>query len=247
MSADADRSVRHAILGATVIVAAGLVLLPGPVAGLEPSPGVAVVDGSPAEWTPDDDVAALVGNDPPHLERGRLSLRYDCDAEVLYALLAAGPGLRWRTDDPDEMYLRLGQERKLVSGTDVGDTDAQAAAWVDLRDGTAAGIELSAPLAPGRHTDLRVHAKVRDDSGDGYETVDLLPRFAELDVACADPAAAAQLSLADPPADPPADPGDPPGLARTGAPALPALAVGGGLLLAAGAALCRRRWRPARL
>lgn len=241
----AERGLRRTVVGATVLVAGALALLPPPADALEPTPGVATVDGSPAEWTAADDVAALVGNDPPHLEVGRVSLRYDCADEVLFALVTAGPGHRLQTIDPDEAYVRLGSDPKLVSGEDGADGTAPDAAWVDAQGGTAAGIEMSAPLGPGPHDELRIHAKLPDDSEDGYETVDLAPRFQQLVTACPAAAAAAQVALADPPAA--ADDGavESDGLARTGAPIL-ALATIGGLLLAVGAGLTiRRRARPA--
>lgn len=218
-------------------------LLGAPAAALDPAPGAATVDGSPAEWTPADDVAAVVGNDPPFQERGRLSLRYDCDAEVLYALVMAAPDLRLQAVDPDEAYLRLGSDPKLVSGTDVPDGRAPDAAWVDRQGSTAAGIELSTPLTPGRHDELRVHAKLPDDSADGYETLDLSPRYQGLEIACgADPAVAL---IGAPPADPGAPPA-PTALVRTGTSGLPVLVVTGSVLLVLGAALSvRRRGRSA--
>lgn len=245
MSAATDRAVRQAVVGATALAVGGLLLLPRPAAAVEPLAGSAVVDGVAAEWTPADDVAALVGNDPPHVERGRLSLRYDCDTEVLYALLQAGPGVRFLAIDPDEAYLRFGDEAKLVSGEDGVDGVAPDAAWIDHQGDTAAGIEMSAPVAPGTHDDLRVHAKVPNDSADGYETVDLSPRYQELVLACGTDVDPVSLVRGGDPADP-GDPPDPGDLARTGAPVLPWLAGGGLLLVVVGAALRLRRWdRPA--
>lgn len=241
VSSTTDRGVRNALLAGVLVVAGGLLLLPPPAEALAPGAGPAVVDGSPAEWTPADEVAPLVGNDPPHLARGRVSLRYDCADEVLYALVLAGPGLRLEATDADEAYLRFGTEAKLVSGTDGTDGSAPDAAWVDLHDGTAAGIEMSTPLAPGDYEGLRVHAKLPDDSDDGYETLDLAPRHQDLAVECGEDPAAVAVALTDPGADP-ADPADPPGLARTGAPLLPLLAGSGTVLVALGAAVRGRRW-----
>lgn len=232
-------------LAVALLVVAGGVVSGSPAGALHPVPGVATVDGSSAEWTPADDVAALVGNDPPHLEQGRLSLRYDCEEQVIYALLLAGPGLRLQATDPAEAYLRLGSATKLVDGTDGADGEAPDAAWIDRSDGTARGVEMSAPLAPGSYEAFRVHAKLPDDSADGYETLDLSPRHQQLTVGCDAGLAVADLALADPSSDPP-DPGDPSGLARTGAPLLPLLAAVGAFLFAAGVALRMRRWdRPA--
>lgn len=229
------------LLIALLAVVGGPLVAPSAAGALQPVPGEATVDGSAAEWTPADDVAALVGNDAPHLERGRLSLRYDCGEQVLFALLLAGPGLHLEATDADEAYLRLGSEAKLVKGTDEVDGDAPDAAWVDRSGGTARGIELSAPLAPGSHGDLRVHAKLADDSEDGYETLDLSARYEPLATTCAEPTGAESTATETPTAPP-----GPVDLARTGAPLLPLLAAVGAFLVAAGAALRSRRWdRPA--
>lgn len=253
MSGIAERRAWPAAVGAASVVAGGLLLLlvPVPAAGVEPTPGGATVDGSTAEWTPADDAFVLVGNDPPHRERGRVALRYDCDDEVLYALIMAGPDLRLEATDPDEAYLRLGSEPKLVSGTDEADGEAPDAAWVDLQGPTAAGIELGAPLPAGTYDDLRVHAKVPNDSEDGYETLDLSPRYQQLTITCAADAAAGLVAGADTgsgagdPSDP-AEVVDPAGLARTGAPVLPTLVGVGLVLIVGGAAIRLRRWsRPA--
>lgn len=229
-------------LAALLVVTGGVVAAPGAAGALEPLPGDAVIDGSAAEWTPADDVAALVGHDPPHLEQGRLSLRYDCGEQVLYALVLAGPGLQLQTTDPDEAYLRLGTDAKLVKGSDGVDGDAPDAAWVDQSGATARGIELSAPLPPGVYDGLRVHAKLPDDSEDGYETVDLSGRFEGLVAACPDLPRAGSTGMTDTPSTPPGSVD----LARTGAPLLPLLAAVGAFLVAAGATLRSRRWhRPA--
>jgi hypothetical protein len=241
----AERAVRQVVVASAIVVAGGLLLLP-PAGAVTPTAGDAQVDGSVVEWGPGDDVAALFSNDRPHAELGRLALRYDCADEVLYALVTASPGVRLLATDPDEAYLRFGSEPKLVSGTDTADGDAPDAAWVDLADGTAAGIEMSAPLAPGTHPDLRAHAKVPNDSDDGYQTVDLVPRYQELAVDCpGDPVAAAEVAMttADPPADPAADPA---GLARTGAPNLPVLVAAGLAVIAMGLLLRTRPWARAR-
>lgn len=239
-----ERALRRAVVAAAATVAAGLLLLP-PAGALESQPGGAQVDGSVAEWGPGDDVAPLFSNDRPYAEVARLALRYDCDEGVLYALVIAAPGVRLLTTDPDEAYLRFGDEPKLVSGTDVADGEAPDAAWVDAADGTAAGIEMSAVLARGSHADLRVHAKVPNDSADGYQTVDLRPRYQELSTTCPAGVAAADLSLSDPPSDPGADPAEAAGsagLARTGAPSVPVLVAAGLVLVAAGLTVRMRPW-----
>ena len=241
----AEPTIRRLVVASAVVVASGLLLLP-PASALTPAAGGADVDGSVAEWGPGDDVAALYGNDRPNAELARLALRYDCEDEVLYALVIAGPGVRLQATDPDEAYLRFGSEPKLVSGTDAADGDPPDAAWVDPADGTAAGIEMSAPLAPGTHPDLRVHAKVPNDSADGYQTVDLRPRYQELAVGCpagAVGAADVAMTTADPPADPGVEAED---LARTGAPTMPVLVAAGLALLATGLLLRTRPWARAR-
>ncbi len=224
-----------------LLVAAGVVVVAPAAAGpLEPVSGVAVVDGTDGEWTSADDVGPLIGNDTPHLELGRVSLRYDCGERVLFALVLAGSGRRLEATDANEAYLRLGSEPKLVDGTDGVDGDAPDAAWVDPSGGTARGVELSTPLAPGTYDDLRIHAKLADDSDDGYETLDLAGRHQPLELTCAaDPPTADDASAV---TETPSDPPGPVDLARTGAPLLPLLAAVGAFLIAAGSALRTRRW-----
>ncbi len=136
----------------------------------EPTYESADVDGSPGEWDGGDVFATLVSDTPPHDARGTVSLRYDCEAGVLYAYVATAEGYELQTTDPDEAYLRLGSSGKIVSGSSGDDGAAPDFAWVGQSGDTAGGFEASAEVAEGSYA-LRVHAKVPDDSSDGYETI----------------------------------------------------------------------------
>ena len=105
--------------------------------------------------------------------------------ETLFALVTAAPGEILKTEDTAEAYLRLGPTGKLVSGLSGNDGVAPDFAWVGQSGITASGFEASATVAPGSYpASLRVHAKLPDDSADGYETVDLEPRYRDLTVEC---------------------------------------------------------------
>lgn len=175
-------------LGATLLLAAGVVVgAPVLAAATPPYPtsATAVVDGVTAEWSSSDVWGSLASNDPPHRIVGTVSLRYDCEAGVLHVLVRAAAGETLQTADAAEAYVRLGPSGKLVSGDSGLDGTAPDFAWVGAADGTADGFEASAVVAPGEHpAALRVHAKLPDDSGDGYETVDLMPRYSDLAIAC---------------------------------------------------------------
>lgn len=147
----------------------------------EPTYESADVDGSPGEWDGGDVFATLVSDTPPNDARGTLSLRYDCEAGVLYAYVATAEGYELQTTDPDEAYLRLGESGKIVSGTSGDDGAAPDFAWVGQSGDTASGFEASAEVGEGSYT-LRVHAKVPDDSSDGYDTIGA--RSLELVIEC---------------------------------------------------------------
>ncbi len=229
------------VLTAAAAAVALLALVSLPAAGAEPSSGTATVDGDVAEWAPADVFDEMVAVTPPHPPRATLSLRYDCAEGTLYAMVQALPGVVLQTLDPAEAYLRLGATGKLVSGTN-GDGGF---AWVGRSGDAAQGFEMSAPASAGDHlAALRVHAKVPDGSADGYETIDLDPRYQDLSLGCTAPAA---LRASAAPGDP-ADPGDPGAVAptslvRTGLAGGPALLAVASVLILAGLLSLRLRRR----
>jgi hypothetical protein len=162
-----------------------IAFVPGTAAAAPPTPraGVANVDGNPGEWTEADFFADLYkSNDPAQGVEGRLFLRYDCSAGVLYAYVDVLDHLKIRTDDPThENYLRIGTSGKLVhdgSGDDGAPPDFR---YVNPSGIRADGFEASALLAPGAYL-LRVHIKILDDSDDGYHIAE--QRDIELIIEC---------------------------------------------------------------
>jgi hypothetical protein len=150
----------------------------------EPTYSGATVDGSAGEWGGGDVFGTLYSNDPPYAPLATASLRYDCEAGVLYAYIAANPGVVLQTSDPAEDYVRVGSG-KLVSGLSGNDGSAPDFAYVGETADGASGWEASAPLAEGAYpAALRIHAKVPDQSSDGYQVIDLQPRYSNLTVAC---------------------------------------------------------------
>ncbi len=102
-----------------------------------PTYGSAVVDGATAEWSLSTDhfgdmTDAGVAGRPV---RAKLYVRYDCDAETLFALVLVQGDEQGRQDRPDEAYLRIDGEGKLVGATSGNDGTPPDFAWID-GDGT---------------------------------------------------------------------------------------------------------------
>jgi hypothetical protein len=143
-----------------------------------PSAGSATVDGSTGDWSLSGDFFADMtgGGAAGSPVRAKLYLKYDCDAEKLYALVLAQGDEQVRQDRPDEAYLRI--DGSLLISPTHGDF-----AWVN-GDGTFAdGYEGAGSLAPGSHT-LRAHVLVADDSADGYTPMDTVGRTVPLEIDC---------------------------------------------------------------
>ncbi|CAN5696759.1 hypothetical protein BH10ACT1_BH10ACT1_36060 [soil metagenome] len=265
---EAERGPRRSAIAAAGLAALALgssvALRPAAAAAPpEPTYATATVDGSPAEWSGTDQWGTIASNDPPNRTVASASLRYDCTTSVLYVLVQVAPGEIMQTADPAEAYVRLGSSGKLVSGASGLDGTAPDFAWVGSTGPTATGFEASAEVAPGSYpASLRIHAKLPDDSGDGYETVDLVPRYSDLVLSCPEVVATTVTStstttttsttavpvtptsqapaVADANIDGPTDPGVAPvELARTGSSTGP-LAGLGTLLVMTGIALRRR-------
>lgn len=157
-------------------------------AGPNPSLGSADVDGSTAEWslTADffSDMTDAGRTDQP--VRAKLYLRYDCDSEVLYALVLAEGGEKAKQDRLDEAYIRIDGTGKLISASDGDDGDPPDFAWVNGDGALADGWEGSGALTPGSYS-LRAHVLIADDSADGYTPMDTVGREIPLVIDCPEP------------------------------------------------------------
>lgn len=180
-------------------IAAGTVLLsaliaPAAALAASPSEGSATVDGATGDWSFGADFFANMtpGGSGSNV-LAKLYLRYDCDAEVLYALILAEDGQKILQEDPTgdagdltESYLQVDGSGKAVHGGSGNNGTPPDFAFVDPDGDVADGFEASASLEPGSHT-LRAHALVADDSQeDGYVAIDTAGRTVDLDIECAD-------------------------------------------------------------
>lgn len=180
-------------------IAAGTVLLsaliaPAAALAASPSEGSATVDGATGDWSFGADFFANMtpGGSGSNV-LAKLYLRYDCDAEVLYALILAEDGQKILQEDPTgdagdltESYLQIDGSGKAVHGGSGNNGTPPDFAFVDPDGDVADGFEASASLEPGSHT-LRAHALVADDSQeDGYVAIDTAGRTVDLDIECAD-------------------------------------------------------------
>lgn len=179
------RSSAVIVVGSLLLLAA---LAPASFAAApHPSEGSATVDGSTADWSLGSDFFSNMtdaGVDGRPV-RAKLYLQYDCDAEVLYALVLAQGDEKARQDRPDEAYIRIDGSGKLISATHGNDGTPPDFAWVN-GDGTLAdGWEGSGPLAAGSYT-LRAHVLIADDSADGYTPMDTVGVNVPLEIDCGD-------------------------------------------------------------
>ena len=177
-------------------VAAGVVLLSALVApaalAASPSEGSATVDGATGDWSLGADFFAnMTPGGSGSAVLAKLYLRYDCDAEVLYALVLAEDGEKILQKDPTgapndftESYLTIDGSGKAVHGGSGNNGTPPDFAFVNPDGDVASGFEASASLEPGSHT-LRVHALIADDSEeDGYVAIDTAGRTVSLDIEC---------------------------------------------------------------
>jgi hypothetical protein len=168
-----------AVMSATLFLLGAMFAPAAMAAAPQPAAGSVTVDGDPSDWSLGTDFFADMtdAGAAGAPVRGKLYLRYDCDEEVLSALVLAQGGERVRQDRPDEAYIRIDGGGKLISPSD-GDF-----AWVN-GDGTLAdGWEGAGSLAPGSYT-LRAHVLVADDSADGYTPLDVVGRDVALVIDC---------------------------------------------------------------
>ena len=152
-----------------------------------PSAGSATVDGDPSEWSLAADHFADMtdAGDAARPVRAKLYLRYDCDAEVLYALVLAQDGEQGLQTRPEEAYVRIDGAGKLVSGDSGNDGTPPDFAWVNGDGALADGFEASGSVAPGSHT-IRAHILIADTSADGYTPMDPIGRTVPLVLECGD-------------------------------------------------------------
>ena len=174
------------------VMVAGIVLLTALVAPAtlaaapNPSPGSVTVDGDTGDWSLGADFfadmtdAGLAGR--PVL--AKLYLRYDCSAEVLYALVLAQNGEKARQDRPENAYVRIDGSGKLIDGNDGNNGTPPDFAWVNGDGSLADGWEGSGSLAPGEYT-IRSHVLIADGSADGYAPADPIGREVPLVIECA--------------------------------------------------------------
>ena len=176
-------------LGSLGLLLALMLSVPVSAAGPAPTSGSADVDGDASEWGGADVFSEMTaGGSASQPVRAHLSLRYDCETEVLYGLVLMVDGAKAVQTDPAEAYLRIDGAGKLVSGLSGDNGTPPDFAWVN-GDGTAAdGFEASGSLAPGTYT-IRAHVKEVDDSEDGYSPLDTVGRDVPLVVDCPDPTA----------------------------------------------------------
>jgi hypothetical protein len=177
------RSFAAIVVGSLLLLAA---LVPVSYAAApHPSEGSATVDGSTGDWSLSTDffsdmTDAGVATRPV---RAKLYLQYDCESEVLYALVLAQGGERVRQDRTDEAYIRIDGSGKLISATHNNDGTPPDFAWVNGDGSRADGWEGSGSLAPGSYA-LRAHVLVADNSADGYTPMDTIGVNVPLEIDC---------------------------------------------------------------
>jgi hypothetical protein len=120
-----------------------------------------------------------------HAVRAKLYLRYDCNAQVLYAYVRAVDDGVLRRDRPENAYLRIDGSGKLVSGKSGDDGKAPDFAWVGRSGSGAGGWEASGRLGPGTYR-LRAHVLLKWRDADGYLPLDAVPRELKLVIRCDD-------------------------------------------------------------
>jgi hypothetical protein len=179
------RSIAAIVVGSLLLLAA---LAPvSNAAAPNPSEGSATVDGSTGDWSLSGDffsdmTDAGVATRPV---RAKLYLKYDCESEVLYALVLAQGDEKARQDRTDEAYIRINASGKLISATHDNDGTPPDFAWVNGDGSRADGWEGSGSLAPGSYT-VRAHVLIADDSADGYTPMDTVGRDIPLEIDCGD-------------------------------------------------------------
>ncbi|WP_347273580.1 hypothetical protein [Candidatus Kuenenia sp.] len=155
-----------------------------------PAFGTATVDGDASEWNLAEDGTGdffanmCVGGGNPEKKNpsidAKLYLRYDCENEILYALVLGetGPVLAL----PEDNFIKLGNSTKLVDSNDNNDGTLPDFAWIGLSNGEADGWEAAVSLSEGAYNNLNVHVQVFADGEAQTAAVD--GRAIELVIDC---------------------------------------------------------------
>lgn len=154
----------------------------------EPAYGTAVVDGDPGEWNlTADQFAPLyqagMSNKPVE---GYVYLRYDCNANVMYALVKVVPGVTILSNmGPDVHYIKIdGPSGKVVDSGSGNNGTPPDFEWVQS-GGDTIGWEASFNLTEGEHTIL-VHTQVYDPNSGETNSTAAFYDFLPLKILCHD-------------------------------------------------------------
>ncbi len=168
---------KHALVWAGLALTSGLLIAPSTATALEPAygPGI-VVDGNPSEWNLAADFFSDMYNAgrnqpswPGFAVLSTLYLRYDCEAQALYALVldVEGDG-ELVTASAEDAWLKLYgvglPGDKLIDGNGDGGTTPRAFSWVYAVPGDPSsmllGYEACAQLDEGQYDDFEAHLDV---------------------------------------------------------------------------------------
>lgn len=138
------------------------------------------VDGSFADWTEADFFADMyrAADDEKQVE-SKLYLRYDCSTSTLFVRVDAVDGVTIPTDNPDNNYVKFGNDDKKLDGHDAPPDGTQPELAYAGTDGWEASFLIAAPLSID---DLNVHAQVV--SGGGSETSAVADRAIPMNITC---------------------------------------------------------------
>ncbi|MEO8510470.1 MAG: SpaA isopeptide-forming pilin-related protein [Chloroflexota bacterium] len=127
-----------------------------------------IVDGDAGDWDSTDFFADMHrAGTPDKPVESKLSLRYDCDAGILYVLVRTVAGVDLIDSDGDN-FVKFGTSDKQVDGSDAPADGTQPDFEYLAND---AGWEASFAVAPGTYANLNVHAQV-DDGGEQTSAVE---------------------------------------------------------------------------
>jgi hypothetical protein len=146
----------------TLILALVTLLISTPArAELIVNEGTADINGSASEWNPPSDfVASLYRAGRAHKPvEGKVYLRYDSNTCILYAYALSDYGTNVLADQPNDAFIKLGNNVKLVDGTYGDNNSAPDFQWIGLSGNRANGFEASVVLNPGTY-DLNIHMQV---------------------------------------------------------------------------------------
>jgi hypothetical protein len=180
-------STRSAAMIAAGVLAISLVIVPTVIAA-QPSSGTVTVDGHTGDWDLGADFFANMtpGGGAGGAVLAKLYLRYDCNDEVLYALVLMKDGEKAVQTDPTEAYIRIDGSGKAVHGNSGNNGTPPDFSWVNGDGEVADGWEASAPVPAGNHT-VRAHIKRVDDTPDGYTSLDNIGVNAPMELVCEQP------------------------------------------------------------